>query len=164
MPVSQPRTWGGKWAGYAPDSGCQGWRDRLTCYYRRFGVEMGGYSADDRADHNSVFMYGGRVDTIYGGYTNDNAAYNNTVHLIGAGTLKGSALTITGTVYGGVGRDVESFGDNCIEIYGSDITAGSIQGVQLLNFHLVDGLASTTPTPMMTLTSEETGDALTSQA
>ena len=131
----------------------------------KIGFIHGGWSEDTNvptgADCNKIYITNladGCAPSVYGGYANM-GAYGNEVHLVGAGasilidgeTYQGHAMTLG---YISSGRAVES-NNNSIDIYGSDIRAYTLQYLQRLNFHLVDGLAAA-EAPMVSLSSTET--------
>ena len=135
----------------------------------KIGFIHGGWSEDTNvptgADCNKIYITNladGCAPNVYGGYANM-GAYGNEVHLVGAGasilidgeTYQGHAMTL-GYIYCGLA--VESY-NNSIDIYGSGIRAYTLQYLQRLNFHLVDGLAAA-EAPMLTLSSSETVHAL----
>ena len=116
------------------------------------------------ADGNSVVMTGGTVfDSVVGGYSENSGASQNAVYLVG----KGGKATIRGVEYTGSDAGIqikgavqvgECYGSNSVgnalDIYGTDISIGSIDTAftQLINFHLADARLTSEYAPMITLT------------
>lgn len=116
------------------------------------------------ADGNSVVMTGGTVfDSVVGGYSEKSGASQNAVYLVG----KGGKATIRGVEYTGSDAGIqikgavqvgECYGSNSVgnalDIYGTDISIGSINTAytQLINFHIADAQLTSEYAPMITLT------------
>ena len=118
---------------------------------------------------NLVVVSGGTVTgTLAGAETTSETktAMNNEVHLVGQGAtitlgensleIKGNAMQL-GDIYGAINTnpDATASSGNSVDVYGSGITANSLQGMQVLNFHMLAAIENT-DTPMVTLTSEYT--------
>ena len=112
------------------------------------------------AQQNVVIVAGGKVTGTLAGAeaktTKDNGVYligeGATVALPGtSGNIEGNAMEL-GDVFGSIAS--KSSG-NSVDVYGSGITANSLQGMQVLNFHMLAAIENT-DTPMVTLTSEYT--------
>ena len=135
----------------------------------------GGYSTSGDATYNTVTVSGGQVDEVYGGYSYFGNANNNSVTIIGG-------QVDVETVYGGMGKEAANGNtvvlssctvngyvfaakangactDNAIEIYGTGTTAKYIGGMQLLNFHIADGVLISQKA-MVNLTSTSNGEGL----
>ena len=135
----------------------------------------GGYSTSGDATYNTVTVSGGQVDEVYGGYSYFGNANNNSV------TITGGQVDVE-TVYGGMGKEAANGNtvvlssctvngyvfaakadgtctDNAIEIYGTGTTAKYIGGMQLLNFHIADGVLFSQKA-MVNLTSTSNGEGL----
>ncbi len=127
----------------------------------------GGYSRAQEnvnVETNKVYVTGldaGCAPSVIGGSAlglTGLCVCRNEVHLVGEGanilidgeTYQGHAMTFN-HVAGGECR-VE-LSENSVDIYGSGIQAVSLTGTQILNFHLVDGLA-TADTPMVSLSGD----------
>ena len=140
----------------------------------------GGCSAN-RANKNGVLVTGGQMVDVYGArgnYAEQNVVIvaggevtgtvtgaeavttkNNGVYLIGkdatvaipgtSGNINGNAMEL-GDVFGSIASKKSS--GNSVNVYGSGITANSLQGMQALNFHMLAAIENT-DTPMVTLTS-----------
>ena len=108
----------------------------------------GGYSYFGNANNNSVTITGGQVDEVYGGMGNE-AANGNTVVL--------SSCTVNGYVFAAKANGACT--DNAIELYGTGTTAKYIGGMQLLNFHIADGVLISQKA-MVNLTSTSNGEGL----
>ena len=114
---------------------------------------------------NVVYVTGGAVGDIVGARAGTGAATDNQVHLVGAGasvtvrgeTLAGNALQV-GSVSAATGSGTTT--GNSIEIYGTKITAATLGGMQMLNFHLADETSLSQET-MISLTSTSKGLNLT---
>ena len=132
------------------------------------GYIYGGYSrAQETAnvERNKVYITNldaGCAPSVIGGSATGLSGLTvcrNEVHLVGEGasilidgeTYQGHAMTFN-DVAGGECR-VE-LSENSVDIYGSGIQAVSLTGTQILNFHLVDGLAEA-DTPMMSLSGDD---------
>ena len=116
------------------------------------------------ADGNSVVMTGGTVfDSVVGGYSENSGASQNAVYLVGKGgkaTIRGveytgsdAGIQIKGAVQVGECKGSNSVG-NALDIYGTDISIGSINTAytQLINFHIADAQLTSEYAPMITLT------------
>ena len=88
----------------------------------------------------------------------DLRVWRNEVHLVG----EGASILIDGVAYQGHamtfnhvagGECLVELSENSVDIYGSGIQAVSLTGTQILNFHLVDGLAAA-DTPMVSLSGD----------
>ena len=122
---------------------------------------------------NLVVVSGGKVTgTLAGAETTGTTktAMNNGVHLVGQGatiTLGEKSTNIVGhtmelgDVYGAMSDnpDATASSGNSVDVYGSGITANSLQGMQVLNFHMLAAIENT-DIPMVTLTSEDSKFAL----
>ncbi len=107
------------------------------------GCEMS--NAGD-ADGNNVYIAGGEIDGgVIGASADSGAATNNRVHLVGAG----ASVTVGGATYAGQAMQVGAIyaamaegamTGNSIEIYGTGIAAATLSGMQMLNFHIADGV------------------------
>ena len=120
------------------------------------------------AGGNKVYITGlstGCTPDIIGGSAGgkyETSASENQVHLVGEGagirldneSYVGQAMTL-GVIRGGF-SGYESR-NNSIDIYGSGIQAVSLTYMQILNFHLVDGLA-TAEAPMVVLSGDKSWD------
>ncbi len=116
------------------------------------------------ADGNSVVMTGGTVfDSVVSGYSEYSRASQNAVYLVG----KGGKATIRGVEYTGSDAGIQIKGEvqvgagasstsNALDIYGTDISIGSINTAytQILNFHIAEAQLSLGSTPMITLAKE----------
>ncbi len=98
------------------------------------------------ADGNNVYIAGGEIDGgVIGASAHSGAATNNRVHLVGAGasvkvggaTYAGQAMQV-GAVYAAMAEGAMT--GNSIEVYGTGITAATLSGMQMVNFHIVDGV------------------------
>ena len=120
---------------------------------------------------NLVVVSGGKVTgTLAGAETTGTTktAMNNGVHLVGQGatiTLDEKSTNIVGhtmelgDVYGAKSANPDASSGNSVDVYGSGITANSLQGMQELNFHMLAAIENT-DTPMIKLTSEDSKFAL----
>ena len=123
---------------------------------------------------NLVVVSGGKVTgTLAGAETTGTTktAMNNEVHLVGEGatitlgenftSIEGHTMEL-GDVYGAKSDnpDATASSGNSVDVYGSGITANSLQGMQELNFHMLAAIENT-DTPMIKLTSEDSQFALT---
>ena len=132
------------------------------------GYIYGGYSrAQETAnvERNKVYITNldaGCAPSVIGGSATGLSGLTvcrNEVHLVGEGasilidgeTYQGHAMTFN-HVAGGECR--VKLSENSVDIYGSGIQAVSLTGTQILNFHLVDGLAEA-DTPMMSLSGDD---------
>ena len=111
-----------------------------SCLYGGYGTKTG--------NGNTVTITGGQVDEVYGGMGNE-AANGNTVVL--------SSCTVNGYVFAAKANGACT--DNAIEIYGTGTTAKYIGGMQLLNFHIADGVLISQKA-MVNLTSTSNGEGL----
>ena len=118
---------------------------------------------------NNVYIAGGKVDAGVVGATADfdsGVATNNRVHLVGAGasvtvggaTYAGQAMQL-GIVYAAVAGAGGTMTGNSIEVYGTEITAATLGGTQMLNIHIADGVLLSQEA-MVSLTSTDSDDAL----
>ena len=137
--------------------------DRLICG----GWADGQY--DVGAGGNKVYITGlsaGCAPDVRGGWAYAafaGSSYINEVHLVGEGAaisienerLEGHSMTL-GNVWCGVAPYVNF---NSVHIYGSGISAQSVSALQILNFYLVDGLA-TAEAPMLALSGTTESQAL----
>ena len=116
------------------------------------------------AQQNVVIVAGGKVTGTLAGAeaktTKDNGVYligeGATVALPGtSGNIEGNAMEL-GDVFGAksVNSDATASSGNSVDVYGSGITANSLQGMQALNFHMVKSLL-TSGDPMITLKEAE---------
>lgn len=119
---------------------------------------FGGYSSQNGSNDNVVILSGGNnCQNVYGGYGR-NSVSNNRVHLVGDGfqgivenvEVNGSAIAVD-HVIAGYCEKKGTVADNAIHLYGTGIEVGSWEGFQSLNFHLENGLLTSTK-PMVTLT------------
>lgn len=120
------------------------------------------YARGSVADGNSVVMTGGTVfDSVVSGYSEYSRASQNAVYLVG----KGGKATIRGVEYTGSDAGIQIKGEvqvgagasstsNALDIYGTDISIGSINTAytQILNFHIADARLTSEYAPMITLT------------
>ncbi|MDO4955136.1 MAG: hypothetical protein Q4E43_08380 [Akkermansia sp.] len=116
---------------------------------------------------NNVYIAGGEVVAGVVGATADfdsGVATNNRVHLVGAG----SSVTVGGATYAGQAMQLGivyaamaggTMTGNSIEVYGTEITAATLGGTQMVNFHIADGVLLSQEA-MVSLTSTKTSDAL----
>ena len=113
---------------------------------------------ETEARGNSVFITGGHVGTVKGAKSDEGACVDNHVHLIGVG----ASITVNDVKYNGAkmhlgyvqgGESRGSSTGNSVDIHGSGIQAVSLTHMQILNFHLVDGLA-TAEAPMVALSGD----------
>ena len=119
------------------------------------------------ARQNLVVISGGTVTGIMAG-ADAATAVDNGVHLVGEGAtitvgensteIMGNAMQL-GDIYGAINTDPNASSGNSVDVYGSGITANSLQGMQTLNFHMVEAIENKN-TPMVTLTSEDSKSAL----
>ena len=131
---------------------------------------FGGFSFFGTSSGNTVVLSGGMVtgQVIAGASGGEGGVSDNHVYLVG----KGASATIgdkeyTGgeiTVVGGVSAsetksDTAPCTNNSIEIYGTGITAASLGSMQMLNFHIADGVLLSQE-GMVSLTSTSDGDGL----
>ena len=156
----------GKLRGGGASSGSNGAYDNLVIVTGGWIGEsvIGGEASGEDctgADGNKVYVTGlstGCTPDIFGGLASGNYEANareNQVHLVGEGagilldneSYVGQAMTL-GAIQGGF-SGYESR-NNSIDIYGSGIQAVSLTHMQILNFHLVEGLA-TAEAPMVSL-------------
>ena len=133
----------------------------------------GGVSFDQgEASGNKVYITGtsGEKKTdVYGAYfVGSSTGNDNAVHLVGAGadiTIDGEnyighALQL-GSVYAATGSTgTGNSTGNSIEIYGTGIAAVTLSGMQMVNFHIVDGVLLSQDA-MVSLTSTSEGLDLT---
>ena len=140
------------------------WDNTVIVTGGKVGAIIGGQAeAQDDADasRNKVYITGLSADcapSVCGGKVlaeTRNGAGSNEVHLVGDGAaifiegerLEGHSMTL-GDVQGAYCPRGES--GNSVHIYGSGIHARSVNHTQILNFHLVDGLA-TAEAPVLAL-------------
>ena len=140
------------------------WDNTVIVTGGKVGAIIGGQAeAQDDADasRNKVYITGLSADcapSVCGGKVSAetrNGAGSNEVHLVGDGAaifiegerLEGHSMTL-GDVQGAYCPRGES--GNSVHIYGSGIHARSVNHTQILNFHLVDGLA-TAEAPVLAL-------------
>ena len=114
---------------------------------------------------NAVYLAGGEIEAIVVGANVDTgSATDNHVHLVGAGasvtedgvTVDGHSLQV-GSVYAALASGTMT--GNSIEVYGTEITAATLSSMQMLNFHIADGVLLSQEA-MVSLTSTKTSDAL----
>ena len=123
------------------------------------------------ASGNKVYITGtsGEKKTdVYGAYFEGSSTGNdNAVHLVGAGadiTIDGEnyighALQL-GSVYAATGSTgTGNSTGNSIEIYGTGIAAATLSSMQMLNFHIADGVLLSQEA-MVSLTSTSDGEGL----
>ena len=140
------------------------WDNTVIVTGGKVGAIIGGQAeAQDDADasRNKVYITGLSADcapSVCGGKVSAetrNGAGSNEVHLVGDGAaifiegerLEGHSMTL-GDVQGAYCPRGER--GNSVHIYGSGIHARSVNHTQILNFHLVDGLA-TAEAPVLAL-------------
>ena len=140
------------------------WDNTVIVTGGKVGAIIGGQAeAQDDADasRNKVYITGLSADcapSVCGGKVSAetrNGAVSNEVHLVGDGAaifiegerLEGHSMTL-GDVQGAYCPRGER--GNSVHIYGSGIHARSVNHTQILNFHLVDGLA-TAEAPVLAL-------------
>ena len=140
------------------------WDNTVIVTGGKVGAIIGGQAeAQDDADasRNKVYITGLSADcapSVCGGKVlaeTRNGAGSNEVHLVGDGAaifiegerLEGHSMTL-GDVQGASCPRGER--GNSVHIYGSGIHARSVNHTQILNFHLVDGLA-TAEAPVLAL-------------
>ena len=115
------------------------------------------------AEQNVVIVAGGEVTGTVAG-AEAKTTKNNGVYLIGkdatvaipgtSESIEGNAMEL-GDVFGAIGSiALSKSSGNSVDVYGSDITANSLQGMQALNFHMVKSLL-TSGDPMITLKEAE---------
>ena len=162
------------YGGCATDESCNATKNTVIVSGGSVGRTIyGGYVGGESltgVSSNRVYITGlsaGCAPNVIGGLAaaiGEASAGGNQVHLVGDGAqilidnelYQGHAVTL-GKVMGGQANGYVM--GNSIDIYGSGISAKSVQYLQSLNFHLVDGLA-TAEAPMLTLSSSETVHAL----
>ena len=162
------------YGGCATDESCNATKNTVIVSGGSVGRTIyGGYVGGESltgVSSNRVYITGlsaGCAPNVIGGLAaaiGEASAGGNQVHLVGDGAqilidnelYQGHAVTL-GKVIGGQANGYVM--GNSIDIYGSGISAKSVQYLQSLNFHLVDGLA-TAEAPMLTLSSSETVHAL----
>ena len=113
---------------------------------------------------NAVYLAGGEIGDVVGANVGTGSATNNHVHLVGAGasvtvnggTVDGHSMQV-GSVY--VAMASGTMTGNSIEVYGTEITASTLSSMQMLNFHIADGVLLSQEA-MVSLTSTKTSGAL----
>ena len=153
------------YGGCATDESCNATKNTVIVSGGSVGRTIyGGYEGGESltgVSSNRVYITGlsaGCAPNVIGGLAaaiGEASAGGNQVHLVGDGAqilidnelYQGHAVTL-GKVIGGQANGYVM--GNSIDIYGSGISAKSVQYLQSLNFHLVDGLA-TAEAPMLTL-------------
>ncbi|MDO4818284.1 MAG: PEP-CTERM sorting domain-containing protein [Akkermansia sp.] len=135
------------------------------------GNVVGGECWTGSANGNTVVLsgciVGGNV-TAGSNYTGDEAS-NNHVYLLGKGAsavIGGKAytggdqgVTVAGYVAGYHALDGATTTGNSIEVYGTAITAATLCGTQMVNFHIADGVLLSQEA-MVSLTSTSDGEGL----
>ena len=137
----------------------------------------GGLSNGGENSGNTVIVTEGVVQYgIIGGHLwNGGELRDNRVYLVG----KGATATIGGQQYtggssgiqagsiaaayaleDGVGEPADLISGNAIDVYGTDITAGRMYGMQILNFHIMEGLANFEEAAMVSITGTVESDRL----
>ena len=111
------------------------------------GSAAAGSSGGGEANDNTLIMTGGSADSIMAG-TGKTKAEDNHVYLVGKGgevtinglvyTCEGDAPQIQYNVSAGTVPSGEMQSGTTIEIYGTDIGAGSMGSTEEINFHLSD--------------------------
>ncbi len=125
-------------------------------------LHAGLHSGNGDACNNTSIITGGEVQGwAMGGYgEGEGAVRNNSVHLVGRGatavingeTYTGSAEGIKlGYVYAAYSEGGGELTGNSINIHGTGTSTGEMGYMQILTFHLGDGLASASA-PMITVT------------
>ncbi len=121
------------------------------------------------ASNNVVIVTEGSITNIlHAGYANGGTATNNSIYLVGKGaenvsiangTYTGGDGGITiGTVRTGFDGGMKKSEGNSIDIYGTGIVTGGIDGAytQMLTFNITDGQVTGTPAdPALSLTSTD---------
>ena len=123
------------------------------------GGQVDGYMygglGDKSANGNTVTIKGGKVNNeVYGAWSAE-VANGNTVSILGGqvsenvfgassnGTANGNTVVLSSCVVGGYVVAADASGtstDNAIEIYGTGSTCWGMDCMQLLNFHIADGV------------------------
>ncbi len=129
---------------------------------------IGGCSSSGNANGNTVVLSGGEVTGNLIAGSGRTGASNNLVYLLG----KGASAVIGGQTYTGSDQGVTVGGwvaacqvrdgagsGNSIEVYGTGITAGELRYMQMLNFHIADGVLLSQE-GMVSLTSTSDGKGL----
>ena len=137
----------------------------------------GGLSNGGENSGNTVIVTEGVVQYgIIGGHLwNGGELRDNRVYLVG----KGATATIGGQQYtggssgiqagsiaaayaleDGVGEPADLISGNAIDVYGTAITAGRMYGMQILNFHIMEGLANFEEAAMVSITGTVESDRL----
>ena len=137
----------------------------------------GGLSNGGENSGNTVIVTEGVVQYgIVGGHLwNGGELRDNRVYLVG----KGATATIGGQQYtggnggiqagsiaaayvleDGIGAPADLVSGNAIDVYGMDITAGRMYGMQILNFHIMEGLANFDTAAMVSITGTLESDRL----
>ena len=129
----------------------------------------GGHSISGNAEKNTVVLAGGAVEGNLIAGNGRTGASDNLVYLVGKGasaviggqTYTGcdQGVTVGGWVAAGQVRDGATTTGNSIEIYGTGITAGELCYMQMLNFHIADGVLLSQE-GMVSLTSTSVGKGL----
>ena len=135
------------------------------------GVVCGGDSFTGSANGNTVVLSG----CIVGGFvaagrnSRGDEASNNRVYLLGKGAnaeIGGKAytggdqgVTVAGYVAAYQAPDDATTTGNSIEVYGTEITAATLGGTQMVNFHIADGVLLSQEA-MVSLTSTSDGEGL----
>lgn len=113
---------------------------------------------------NAVYLAGGQIGDVVGANVSTGSATDNHVHLVGAGasvtvnggTVDGHSLQV-GSVYAALASGTMT--GNSIEVYGKEITAATLSSMQMLNFHIADGVLLSQEA-MVSLTSTSDGEGL----
>ena len=113
---------------------------------------------------NAIYLAGGQIGDVLGASVRTGSATDNHIHLVGAGasvtvdgvTVDGHSLQV-GSVY--VAMASGTMTGNSIEVYGTEITAATLSSMQMLNFHIADGVLLSQEA-MISLTSTSDGEGL----
>ena len=113
---------------------------------------------------NAIYLAGGQIGDVLGASVRTGSATDNHIHLVGAGasvtvnggTVDGHSLQV-GSVY--VAMASGTMTGNSIEVYGTEITAATLSSMQMLNFHIADGVLLSQEA-MVSLTSTSDGEGL----
>lgn len=135
---------------------------------------IGGYVGKGAAIGNTVIVTGGQVTkNIAGGWLYKGGELrDNRVYLVGSG----AHAVIGGQVYDGRDGGIQALAiaagitdnaaataplsGNSIDVYGTNIVTGRMYGMQILNFHIMEGLANFEEAAMVSITGTVGSDRL----
>ena len=155
-------------------SGVTAYGNTITISGGQVDGNVWGGSGNKSANGNTITITGGQVNNQVCGAWGTEEANGNTVSILGgqvngdvygaesSGTANGNTVVLSSCVVNGYVLAADASGtstDNAIEIYGTGATAMCIDYMQLLNFHLADGVLLSQKA-MVSLTSNYSEDAL----